>query len=109
MNTAGTLEIFGLAGSGPGKFGVVAGIAPENDGDFIYVADRLRSTVLVFDKALNFVSEFGFRGYGPGSLIVPDDIVLDNDGKIYVSQGGNRGVSVFQPKMTLNTEGPGKE
>lgn len=102
VDAAGTLETFGAAGSGVGKFGVVAGIATDSGGDLIYVADRLRSVVLVFDKALNFVSEFGFRGSGPGSLIVPDDIVIDTAGKIYVSQGGRRGVSVFQSRMTLD-------
>jgi outer membrane protein assembly factor BamB len=91
----GTLEIFGRAGSGPGKFGVVAGIAADRDGN-IYISDRLRSVVMVFDKSLNFVSEFGYRGYEDGNLTVPNDIVLDNNGKIYVSQGAGRGVSCYR-------------
>ena len=52
-------------------------------------------TPLVFNKDLNFVTEFGYRGFGPGSLIVPSDVVAGPDGRIYVSQAGNRGVSVF--------------
>ncbi len=85
---------FGRGGSGPGRFGVAAGIAVDDNG-FIYVTDRLRCCVLVFDKDLNFRTEFGYRGYGPGSLIVPSDVVTGPGGRIYVSQAGNRGVSVF--------------
>lgn len=95
LNTDGTLEYFGKAGSGPGKFGVVSGIAADSDGN-IFVADRLRSVVMLFDKSFNFVSEFGYRGYDASNLVVPDDIVLDNNGKIYVSQGAGRGVSCYR-------------
>ncbi len=96
LNVDGTIEDFGKAGSGPGKFGVVAGIAADGDGN-IFVSDRLRSVVMAFDKSFNFLSEFGYRGTGaPENLVVPDDIVLDNNDKIYVSQGAGRGVSCFQ-------------
>ena len=95
LNTAGTLEYFGKAGSGPGKFGVVSGIAADSDGN-IFVADRLRSVVMLFDKSFNFLGEFGYRGYDASNLVVPDDIVLDNNGKVYVSQGAGRGVSCYR-------------
>jgi len=89
------LEQFGVAGGAIGKFGVVAGIESDKNGN-IFVADRLRSVVLVFDKDFNFLTEFGYRGPLPQNLIVPDDIAVDDQtGKIYVSQAGNLGVSVF--------------
>ncbi|MDA8173667.1 MAG: hypothetical protein M0018_03640 [Nitrospiraceae bacterium] len=86
---------FGQGGDGPGKFGVVSGIAVDSKG-YIYVSDRLRCVVMIFDKNLDFVKEFGFRSYGPGGLIVPDDMVIGKDGTLYVSQGGDRGVDVFR-------------
>ncbi|MEW6519922.1 MAG: hypothetical protein AB1461_10960 [Thermodesulfobacteriota bacterium] len=95
LNTDGTLEIFGRAGSGPGKFGVVAGIAADMDGN-IYVSDRLRSVVMVFDKSFNFLNEFGYRGYEDRNLTVPNDIAIDNNGKIYIAQGAGRGVSCYR-------------
>jgi DNA-binding beta-propeller fold protein YncE len=52
--------------------------------------------VLVFDKDFNFVTQFGSRGLRPGNLIAPDDIAIDNDDKVYVTQGNKRGVSVFK-------------
>ncbi|PLX46807.1 MAG: hypothetical protein C0613_16075 [Desulfobulbaceae bacterium] len=96
LNQAGILESFGRSGSGPGKFGVVSGIAGDEHGN-IYVSDRLRSVVMVFDHNFEFLGEFGYRGHGEGNLIVPDDIAVDGKaGKIYVAQAANRGVSVFR-------------
>jgi len=90
----GAVQPFGRSGSGPGKFGVVAGIATDDQG-YVYVTDRLRSVVLVFDAGLRFQGEFGYRGSGPSSLIVPDDVATDRRGNVYVAQAANRGVSVF--------------
>ena len=94
LSPDGEQEVFGKSGGGPGTFGVIAGIAAEEKG-YIYVADKLRCVVLVFDNNLEFLTEFGYRGPRPGNLIVPNDIEVGSDGKIYVAQAGGRGVSVF--------------
>jgi hypothetical protein len=91
----GDLTRFGKSGSAKGKFGVVAGIATDDMG-YIYVSDRLRSVVLVFDRDLRFQTEFGYRGDQPSNLIVPDDLAIDSSGNVYVGQAANRGVSVFK-------------
>lgn len=89
------LKAFGIPGSAPGKFGVVASICADGQGN-IYVSDRLRSVVLMFDSALTFQDEFGYRGSQPHNLIVPDDIAIDErNQRIYVSQAAHRGISVF--------------
>lgn len=90
----GILESWGKAGSVPGSFGVASGIAADDMGH-IYVTDKLRSVVLVFDSTFNFITEFGFRGLKPENLIVPNEIVVGRDGRIFVSQAAKRGVSVF--------------
>lgn len=98
----GVIKTFGTAGSGPGKFGVVAAITTDKY-DNIYITDRLRSVVMVFDSSFSLVTEFGFRGLGPGNLIVPDDVSVDDqNGFIYVAQAANRGVSVF--RVTRETD-----
>jgi DNA-binding beta-propeller fold protein YncE len=91
----GRLEQFGASGSSPGRFGVAAGIAADADG-YVYVADRLRSVVLVFDPGLHFQAEFGYRGLGPSNLISPGEVAVDGGGNVYVAQAANRGVSVFR-------------
>jgi DNA-binding beta-propeller fold protein YncE len=60
------------------------------------VVDRLKSAVMVFDKNFNFLVQFGSRGLRPDGLIVPDDIAIDSNDRIYVTQGRKRGVSVFK-------------
>jgi DNA-binding beta-propeller fold protein YncE len=97
LSPQGHVSQFGRPGSAPGKFGVVAGIAVDGEGN-VYVADRLRSVVLVFDRYFRFQGEFGYRGDRPANLIVPDDLAIDSNGNVYVGQAANRGVSVFKVK-----------
>lgn len=95
LNKDGELTSFGRRGSGPGKFGVVSGVAADKDGNLL-VADTLRCVVMVFDKDFKLIREFGFRGFGPGNLIGPNEIIVDGNNRAYVSQIRKRGVSVFQ-------------
>jgi hypothetical protein len=95
----GRVETFGEAGSSPGKFSIVSGIAVDEDG-YIYLSDRNRSVVMIFSPDLKFRYEFGYRGYGPGSLIVPRDLGVDGKGKVYVAQMGNRGIKAFNVSFT---------
>jgi hypothetical protein len=90
----GTLTSFGKPGSPPGKFGILAGIASDSDGN-LFVADKLKCVVMVFDKDFNFLTEFGYRGQRPENLVIPDDVAIDRTGRIYVSQSRRRGISVF--------------
>lgn len=85
---------FGKAGSAPGLFGIVSGIAMDDQGNYL-VVERLRSVVMVFDKEFRFLKEFGYRGGKPGNLIRPNEVAVGSSGKLYVTQVGKRGVSVF--------------
>ena len=73
----------------------MGGIAADKTGN-IYVADRLKSVVLVFDQSFQFVKQFGYRGPKPGNLIGPRDLAVAPDGTLYVSQLRSRGVSAFK-------------
>lgn len=90
----GKLSAFGIPGSSAGRFGIIAGIAIDSRGD-VFVSDKLRSVVMAFDKDFRFLIEFGYRGAGPENLIVPDNLAVDRQDRLYVSQGRRRGVSVF--------------
>lgn len=95
LSANGKLAGFGRPGSAPGRFNVVGGIVADDQG-YIYVADRLKSAVLVFDKNFKFILEFGYRGRRPHNLISPNDLDLDAAGRLYVSQLASNGVSVFK-------------
>lgn len=98
MSPAGEIRAFGERGSAPGKFNIVGGIARDDAGN-VYVADILKSAVLVFDPELRFAREFGYRGGGPGNLAAPEELVATGEGRLFVSQNTRRGVSVFQVSM----------
>jgi DNA-binding beta-propeller fold protein YncE len=90
----GNLVSFGKRGSTPGTFNIVGAIAVDDRG-YYYVADKLKSAILIFDTNFTFQYQFGLRGLGPDNLVGPRDLAL-GEGKLYVSQLLNRGVSVFK-------------
>jgi hypothetical protein len=94
LSADGTYKSFGIKGSAPGKFNVISGIAVDEKG-YYYVADILKSAVLVFDKDFRWLKEFGYRGNRPGSIFSPVDLAAGG-GKVYVSQYARKGVSVFK-------------
>jgi hypothetical protein len=95
LSSEGRITSFGRPGGGPGRFNIAAGIARDSKGNYL-VVDKLKSAVLVFDKSFNFLTEFGYRGYKPGNLIYPEEVVVDGADRLYVTQMGKRGVSVFK-------------
>lgn len=94
LSPSGELRRFGTRGSSPGKFNIVGAVAADELGN-LFILDRLRSVVMMFDPALKFVVEFGYRGDGPSNLVAPYDVVVGN-GKVFVSQARDRGVKVFR-------------
>ncbi len=94
VSPEGTVESFGRGGSVPGTFGIAAGITSDERGLY-YVADKLRSVVMIFDADYGFLTEFGYRGRKPENLIAPNSVVIGDSGKLHVTQLGNRGVAVF--------------
>ena len=95
LSDEGKLSYFGKAGGAPGKFNIVSGIVRDSQGNFL-VVDRLKSAVMIFDEKFNFVTQFGYRGLRPENLFAPDDIAIDSNDRIYVTQERKRGISVFK-------------
>ena len=96
LSPDGKTRVFGRRGSAPGRFGVATGVALDKNGN-ILVADKLRCVVMVFERnKFALLKEFGNRGFKPGNLIGPDDILVDNQNKAYVSSLRSRGISVYQ-------------
>lgn len=89
----GSVRSFGKTGSAAGNFGVLGDVALDGDGD-IFVSDRQRSVVMVFDREFRFLRETGRIGNSDW-LARPGALALDPAGRLYVSQVRNRGVAVF--------------
>ena len=94
LSPDGNIIWFGRPGGAPGKFNNIGGIVADDRG-YYYVADKLKSAILVFDQDFNFQLEFGYRGVRPENLNGPRSLALDTQGRLYVSQL-DKGVSVFQ-------------
>lgn len=94
MAPDGAIRRFGESGSRPGTFNIAGAVAADPQGN-IYVADLLRSSVMVFDRNLQFVTEFGGYGTAEGKMIKPADLAISSAGRLFVSQMRNRGVAVF--------------
>lgn len=92
----GAITVFGKRGSSAGKFGVPGGIASDRNGNLL-ITDKLRAVIMIYNKELQFVKEFGFRGTQPGNVIVPSEITVDPvRNRAYVSQMRRRGVNIYQ-------------
>jgi hypothetical protein len=99
LSPHGTISAFGRPGGAPGRFNVVAGIARDGRGNYL-VVDKLKAAVIVFDKTFKFLGQVGAWGHKPGNLIFPDEIAIDKHDRVYVTQMGKRGVSVY--RLTYN-------
>ncbi len=95
LSTDGRIANFGKPGAAPGRFNIISGIATDSRGN-ILVVDKLKCAIMVFDKNFNFITQFGTRGNRPGDLISPDDIAIDSQDRIYLSQSATKGVSVYK-------------
>lgn len=87
----GKVDSFGRWGGAAGKFGVIAGVAVDSSGR-IFVADKLRNAVMIFGRDFELVLELG----AGGALAGPGEVAVGLDGKVYISQFRNQGISVYK-------------
>ena len=95
-----------LAGDGT-WFERPSGIAVDSEGSKVYVVDtggvnsdhhRVR---VLNGQSGEHLFDIGKRGTGPGELNLPRDVTIGLDGLLYVVDGGNFRVQVFQPDGTF--------
>jgi len=96
ISPSGEVRSFGKRGSAPGRFNVVGAITSDEKGN-LFLTDRLRCVVMIFDRSFQFLGEFGYRGEDDGELIMPSDLVVAND-LVFVAQAAERGVRVYRVK-----------
>lgn len=95
ISPLGKVRAFGQPGSIPGSFGIIADIVADEYGRYL-VADKLRRVVLVFDRNFQFLTEFGAGETGRVWLSRPTHLAVGNDGLVYVTQAGKKGVAVYR-------------
>jgi DNA-binding beta-propeller fold protein YncE len=100
----------GAAGGPPGAgrqqdvFDRPTDVAWDRAGD-IFVADGLgNARVAKFDRDGRFIKSWGQKGTGPGQFGNVRSIAVDAQGNVYVADGGNHRVQVFDNNGTYKTE-----
>lgn len=64
--------------------------------DNMYLLDTQNTRVVVFDAKGGFIRQFGKKGGGPGELQAPLAMDITSDGRVVVSDLGNRAFVVFE-------------
>jgi len=81
------------------EFSTPQGGAVDSSGNF-YVADILGGRVLIFNSAGQGIGTLGSPGTGPGELLSPLDVVLDEaTGDVFVTNNRNGRIEVFRGAM----------
>ena len=78
------------------------GFAPNGD---VYVSDGYGSArVVKFSRDGRFLLQWGKRGTGPGEFGLPHNLVVDSQGRVYVTDRDNERVQVFDAAGTFLAE-----
>lgn len=67
----------------------------------VYVIDGMEHKVKVFDLSGKLILQFGEMGDKPGQFKYPDSIVVDEQGKMYVTDSGNARLQIFNQRGRL--------
>ncbi|QDS98373.1 NHL repeat-containing protein [Adhaeretor mobilis] len=68
------------------------------EGDRIWVVDACNHRVQAFDTKGELLTSWGTEGSKPGELYYPYDLVLDDEGNLYICEYGNHRVQKFTPE-----------
>ncbi len=83
------------------KAGKPVGLTVHPDGR-VFVADTHYHRVIVFDADGIELARFGHRGSGDGQFLLPTDVAIDHQGRIYISEynGNDRVTRWFENPAT---------
>jgi len=97
---------FGKPGTGDGEFLLQrgegdlrgpGGIAVDGQNGRIYVSDTAAHRIQVFDTKGNFIKSIGGFGTGENGFYYPENLALDRDGLLWVTDSGNHMVKRIKP------------
>jgi DNA-binding beta-propeller fold protein YncE len=94
----------GVVGTGNDAFNLPTDVAFAPNGD-IYVSDGYGSArVVKFSRDGKYLLQWGKRGNGPGEFMLPHNVVVDAQGRVYVTDRDNQRIEVFDANGKYLTE-----
>jgi DNA-binding beta-propeller fold protein YncE len=94
----------GVAGTSNDTFNLPTDVAFASNGD-IYVSDGYGSArVVKFSRDGKYLLQWGTRGNGPGQFMLPHNVVVDAQGRVYVTDRDNQRIEVFDASGKYLTE-----
>jgi DNA-binding beta-propeller fold protein YncE len=94
----------GVSGTSNSTFNLPTDIAFAPNGD-LYVTDGYGSArVVKFSREGKYISQWGTRGSGPGQFELPHNLVIDTQGRVYVTDRENQRIEVFDADGKFLTE-----
>jgi len=97
----------GTAGATQSTFNLPTDIAFAANGD-LYVTDGYGGArVVKFSREGKFLKEWGKRGNGPGEFMLPHNVAVDSQGRVYVTDRDNQRIEVFDAEGKFLTEWKG--
>jgi outer membrane protein assembly factor BamB len=92
------LHTFGTKGGARGKLSTPRALGVDYRRRLVYVVDYMRHTILTYDyDDGTFLYEFGGKGVGPLWYQHPNDLAVDSQGRVLISDLFNRRVQVVDP------------
>ena len=96
----------GLSGAGRTTFYLPTDVAFAPTGD-LYVSDGYGNARIVkYTRDGEYLLEWGTRGTGPGEFGLPHNLVVDREGRVYVTDRDNQRVQVFDADGRFVTQWP---
>ena len=90
-----------VSGTGRTNFNLPTDVAFAPNGD-LYVSDGYGSArVVKFSREGKYLLQWGTRGKGPGQFGLPHNVVVDAQGKVYVTDRDNQRIEVFDSSGTF--------
>jgi DNA-binding beta-propeller fold protein YncE len=85
----------GVVGAGHNTFNLPTDVGFAPNGDFYVTDGYAGSRVVKFSHDGKYLLEWGKRGTGPGEFELPHNVVVDAQGKVYITDRETRRIEVF--------------
>lgn len=93
-NLKGYSHLFSIYGVGADRLVKPTEVAVDKEGN-IYVADTMKSRIIVFNEDGDYVTMFGKKGKGKYDLEFPSAVSVDENGRVYVISYTLRKLVIF--------------